>query len=421
MSATPILLVHYGENWIRGSERCLLDLLAHLDRSRFAPLLWCNSQQLAEEAALLGVKAVVEPFALLLGWQAPRFDLAAHRALCQRAQALISEHGITLVHANSAAPCQWLAGVCRKMKVPLVCHLHARYQPRDRFTLRVHQANVLIGVSQPVLAPWREDGCEHRRLVHIANGVDGVRLNRDAPWPVSSLPGLPAGELILATIGSLIKRKGVDLLLRSLAELCAQGGKAQLLVIGSGPELAALTALAAELGVAERVHFLGERPDSAAILRGGVDLLVSGAREEVFGLTLAEAGTLGLPVSAYRVGGIPEVVEHGITGLLADPGDWRQMAAHWQRLSDPALRSRLGLAGLARANQLFTVKRYVEKVSDLWSAALAGRWDNPDHPPYGRMLRWLGQRLLARVGLAGEGLLAGGRAAAIQSDEGVQS
>lgn len=421
MSATPILLVHYGENWIRGSERCLLDLLAHLDRSRFAPLLWCNSQLLAEEAARLGVKAVVEPFTLLLGWQAPCFDVGAHRALCQRAQALIDEHGAALVHANSAAPCQWLAGVCRKMKVPLVCHLHARYQPRDRFTLRVHQANVLIGVSQPVLAPWREDGCEHRRLVHIANGVDGARLSEGRHWPVLGMLELPPGELILATIGSLIKRKGVDLLIRSLAELTRQGEEAQLLVIGSGPEQAALTALAADLGVAGRVHFLGERPDSAAILRGGVDLLVSGAREEVFGLTLAEAGMLGLPVSAYRVGGIPEVVEHTVTGLLADPGDWRQMAAHWQRLSNPALRSRLGRAGQKRANQLFTVRRYVEKVSELWSAALAGRWDSPDRPPYGRMLRWLGQRLLARVGLAGEGLLAGGRAAAIQSDKGVQS
>ncbi|MGL5975051.1 MAG: glycosyltransferase family 4 protein, partial [Aeromonas sobria] len=85
MSAIPILLVHYGENWIRGSERCLLDLLAHLDRDRFTPLLWCNSQRLADEAALLGVKALAEPFSLLLGWQAPRFDVAAYRQLQRRA------------------------------------------------------------------------------------------------------------------------------------------------------------------------------------------------------------------------------------------------------------------------------------------------------------------------------------------------
>lgn len=396
MSAIPILLVHYGEDWIRGSERCLLDLLAHLDRSRFAPLLWCNSQRLADEAARLGVNTVVEPFTLLLGWQAPRFDLAAHRALCQRARALIGEHGVTLVHANSAAPCQWLAGVCREMAVPLVCHLHARYQPRDRFTLRVHEANVLIGVSQPVLTAWREDGCEHARLIHIPNGVDGERLNSGSRWPVLDMLGLPPGGLILATIGSLIKRKGIDLLIRSLAELVNSGEEVQLLVIGSGPERLALEALVVELGVAERVHFLGERPDSAAILRGGVDLLVSGAREEVFGLTLAEAGMLGLPVSAYRVGGIPEVVEHGVNGLLAEPGDWIQMAGHWQRLSNPSLRSAMGHAGQQRAERLFTVEIYVDKITEVWTDALAGRWASASQFPYQRMLRWLGRRLAAR-------------------------
>lgn len=410
MSATPILLVHYGENWIRGSERCLLDLLAHLDRSRFTPLLWCNSPLLAREAERLGVNTVVEPFTLLLGWQAPRFDLAAHRTLCLRARSLINEIGAGLVHANSAAPCQWLAGVCRSMGVPLVCHLHARYQPRDRFTLRVHEANVLIGVSRPVLAPWREDGCEEGRLVHIANGVDETRLNLGQPWPVAERLGLPPGELVLATIGSLIKRKGIDLLLHSLAELTRQGVMAQLLVIGSGPELQSLTTLAMSLGVAQRVHFLGERPDSAAILRGGIDLLVSGAREEVFGLTLAEAGMLGLAVSAYRVGGIPEVVEEGVTGLLATPGDWAEMAAHWRQLSNPQRRCEMGRAAQLRAAQLFTVARYVDGVTAVWDAARAGRWHAAAPTPFRPLIHWAGQRLFAR----GRNMLASGMARVAQ-------
>ncbi len=193
MNVTPVLLVHYGEDWIRGSERCLLDLLAHLDRSRFTPLLWCNSPTLAAEATTLGVETMVEPFSLLLGWQAPRFDLAAHRRLSRRARELITERQIGLVHANSAAPCQWLAGVCRSLQVPLVCHLHARYQPRDRFSLRVHQANVLIGVSEPVLTGWRQDGCADDRLIRVPNGVDAARLNGGAHWPVFGMLGLPPG------------------------------------------------------------------------------------------------------------------------------------------------------------------------------------------------------------------------------------
>lgn len=407
MNATPVLLVHYGEDWIRGSERCLLDLLAHLDRSRFTPLLWCNSPTLAAEAATLGVETMVEPFSLLLGWQAPRFDLVAHRHLSRRARELITERQIGLVHANSAAPCQWLVGVCRALQVPLVCHLHARYQPRDRFSLRVHQASVLIGVSEPVLTGWRQDGCAADRLMRVPNGVDAARLNGGAHWPVVGMLGLPPGDLIIATIGSLIKRKGVDLLIRSLAALLESGEEAQLLVIGSGPELAALRELAAGLGVSERVHFLGERPDSAAILRGGVDLLVSGAREEVFGLTLAETAMLGLPVSAYRVGGIPEVVEDGVTGLLAEPGEWRQMAEHWRRLTDPLLRDQLGRAARLRAERHFRVERYAGDIADIWCGTLAGHWQQAGQPPYGMMLRWLARRMAARAQRALGRLLGG--------------
>lgn len=395
MKATPVLLVHYGEDWIRGSERCLLDLLAHLDRSRFTPLLWCNSPILAAEAARVGVETIVEPFTLLLGWQAPRFDIASHRRLCQRASALIKGRQIGLVHANSAAPCQWLAGVCRGLQVPLVCHLHARYQPRDRFSLRAHQASVLIGVSEPVLTGWRCDGCAAERLIRVPNGVDRARLSEGPCWPVIGQLGLPPGDLIIASVGSLITRKGVDLLIRSLTALTATGEAAQLLVIGSGPEREALATLAMALGVADRVHFLGERPDSAAILRGGVDLLVSGAREEVFGLTLAEAGMLGLPVSAYRVGGIPEVVEEGVTGLLADPGEWRQMAEQWRQLLDPALRDRLGNAARLRAERQFTVARYADEVSEIWSGVLAGHWSQAGQHPYRAMLRWLARRMAA--------------------------
>ncbi|WP_421342186.1 glycosyltransferase family 4 protein [Aeromonas veronii] len=410
MNATPVLLVHYGEDWIRGSERCLLDLLAHLDRSRFTPLLWCNSPTLAAEATTLGVETMVEPFSLLLGWQAPRFDLAAHRCLSRRARELITERQIGLVHANGAAPCQWLVGVCRALQVPLVCHLHARYQPRDRFSLRVHQASVLIGVSEPVLTGWRQDGCAADRLIRVPNGVDAARLNGGAHWPVVGMLGLPPGDMIIATVGSLIKRKGIDLLIRSLAALMASGEEAQLLIIGSGPEREALMALAVELGVAERVHFLGERPDSAAILRGGVDLLVSGAREEVFGLTLAEAGMLGLPVSAYRVGGIPEVVEEGATGLLATPGDWAEMADHWRQLSNPQRRCEMGRAAQLRAAQLFTVARYVDGVTAVWDAALAGRWHATASTPFRPLIHWAGQRLFAR----GRNMLASGMAKVAQ-------
>ncbi|HJU65024.1 MAG TPA: hypothetical protein VJ596_05070, partial [Gemmatimonadaceae bacterium] len=71
----PVLFTHFGEEWIRGSERCLLDLLTHIDRRQFAPIVWCNAEKLAEEVRKLGLPVHLGTFHLLLDWTPPRFDV----------------------------------------------------------------------------------------------------------------------------------------------------------------------------------------------------------------------------------------------------------------------------------------------------------------------------------------------------------
>lgn len=73
---TPILFVHYGHTeWIRGSERCLIDLIHHLDLTQYTPILWCDTQIMAQQFADLDMPVYVEPFSLLLSWHQPRFDV----------------------------------------------------------------------------------------------------------------------------------------------------------------------------------------------------------------------------------------------------------------------------------------------------------------------------------------------------------
>ena len=71
-SPSTVLFTHYGDNWIRGSERFLLDLLSHLDSSRFRPIVWCNSEIMANEVRHLDVPLIQSEFPLLFGWQRPR-------------------------------------------------------------------------------------------------------------------------------------------------------------------------------------------------------------------------------------------------------------------------------------------------------------------------------------------------------------
>ncbi|MFP6798941.1 MAG: glycosyltransferase [Pseudomonas sp.] len=396
-SSTPILFTHYGDDWIRGSERCLLDLLSHLDRKRFTPYLWCNSPVMARAAEALQVHVTQQAFPVLLGWQAPRFDWRGYRQLLRSGRALIEQHAIKLLHANSGAPCQWLVPLARQHKLPLLAHLHARYLLRDRCTLRLSAVDLAVGVSQPVLAGLLADGMRESRLQVVPNGIDVKRLEKQPVQDMRALLHLPSTTPLLATLGSLIERKGVDIVLEALRQLHADGLAAHLLVIGEEPERAALDALAHRLGLRECVHFLGESSTPLGILRGGVDVLVSGAREEVFGLALAEGSCASLPVVAPRVGGIAEVVEHGHTGLLVPANDSSALASAVARLlRDPVLAKQMGKAGRQRVLQCFTASTNAQVLQACYDRLLQAK--PRDDKGYDRTCwRWAKRALQARV------------------------
>src|SRR3982750_571353 len=174
---TPVMFVHWGDEGIRGSERVLLDLLKNLDRQRFRPILWCNASTMASAARELDVPARVTRMPILLGWDAPRFDLSGYRALVAQAKALILEFGVRLVHANSGAPNQWMVPASRTARVPMLAHLHAIYGFRERCTLLLHQVPVIVGCSDAVVRPFRADRMASTRLRVIHNGVDPNRLS----------------------------------------------------------------------------------------------------------------------------------------------------------------------------------------------------------------------------------------------------
>src|SRR5512134_1400980 len=108
MTPTPILLTHYGEDWIRGSERCLLDLLTYIDRTRVSPVVWCNAPALEREVRALDVPVHRSRFTILAHWNPPRWDLANYWRLVRRGLALVRQHDIQLLHSNNGAPHQWL-------------------------------------------------------------------------------------------------------------------------------------------------------------------------------------------------------------------------------------------------------------------------------------------------------------------------
>lgn len=375
-----ILFVHYGDDWIRGSERCLLDLLTHLNKEQFTPVLWCNSQILADEASALGIPVYCSKFSLLLGWQRPLFDIKAFGRLVSQGRKLVTTHQIKLIHANSGGPNQWLNFVVRSEGIPLVAHLHARYPLRDRLTLGLHQVAMVVGVSEPVAEQLRQDGSRADRIRVIANGIDADKQDHQLPCDLRTMLGLRIQDFLIVTTGSLIERKGIDLIIDAVEIMAGRGIPARLAIIGDGPERVRLEEQVRQLSMNDTIHFLGERSNVAGLLRGGVDLFVSGAREEVFGLALAEASLAGVAVVAPKVGGIPSVVVDGKTGLLVEPENSNALAEAMDVLYVmPERRRLMGDAGRDHVLNNFTIARNIQSFEELYrqllnTAASQMRW-----------------------------------------------
>jgi phosphatidylinositol alpha-1,6-mannosyltransferase len=213
------------------------------------------------------------------------------------------------------------------------------------------------------------------RMRVLRSGADLARFHPDRdPSPARARVGLPAGPLVL-TAARLVPEKNVSAGLRAFALAASRRPGAAYAVAGAGREEPALRALAAELGIAERVRFLGAVPhEEMPGLHAAADVFFLPSRrtaawEENFPNAALEAMAAGRPVVAGDVGGLPEIVAHGETGFLADPDDPAALAAALERLlGDPALARRMGAAGRARAEREFDVRRTARSFYDLLSA-----------------------------------------------------
>ena len=367
----PILFVHYGDDWIRGSERCLLDLLSHLNRQKFIPIVWCNSTVMAEAVNKLKIEVICQPFPLLFGWHAPIFDFISFFKLVKHGIKLVERYNIKLIHSNSGAPCQWLNIVARHTKLPLVAHLHCRYPLRDRITFGLHHVSQLFTVSNCVAQQFINDCSDRQKISVVLNGIDKARFSQDKTLYLRQQLGLASTDYLLFSAGSLIHRKGMDLLISAVEIARKNGIPAKLVIAGDGPCKAQLIEQINQAGLCHQVFLLGERNDIAQLLQGGIDVFLSGAREEVFGLVLAEAGLNKLPVIAPAVGGIPEVIQDKRTGLLVPPQDPLQIAQAIEWLyRDPEFSHQLGIAAKKRVEQRFLIEQNVAVIEQHYLSLL---------------------------------------------------
>ncbi len=207
------------------------------------------------------------------------------------------------------------------------------------------------------------------RITTIYNGIDIARFYQpDARDTTRAGLGLAPDAFVMTYTGRLIGGKGIEDLLRATARLAPDHPQARALIVGEGELDAPLKQLAADLSVTDRVVFSGFRRDIPAVLAAS-DVFVLPSFSEGLPLSLLEAMAAHKPVVASHVGGIPEVVTDGETGLLVAPGDVPGLTAALASLmDDPARRERIGSQGRQHVQDHFSVARMVEQYQTLYEA-----------------------------------------------------
>jgi glycosyltransferase involved in cell wall biosynthesis len=208
----------------------------------------------------------------------------------------------------------------------------------------------------------------------VYSGIDCSTLSQDhSGQQARSRLGIPAHALVLGTVANLFSRKGYHVLLQALPKILASVQHAHYVVVGKGEAEyeSRLQSLARQLNVADRVHFVGFQSSVEPYL-AAMDLYVHPALMEGFGIAVLEAMAMARAVVATAVGGVPEIIRHGETGLLVPSGDPEALAtAVIQLLTDPARRVQLGRAGRERVLKDFTVEAMMCRLLDAYESLLA--------------------------------------------------
>lgn len=252
-----------------------------------------------------------------------------------------------------------LGGLQRQLKKTL-------YSGIDRLTAR--RAARMIAVS----GATRNDlvdglGIEASKVTVVRNGIEDVVVSEASKVAVREEFGFSEDDRIVACVGRVAHHKGSTVLAEAMKMICQRSPQARFLVVGEGPMKDELRQMTGRGELAGRAFVTGRRTDAVAII-AAADVLVMPSFSEGLPITLLEAAMSGTAVVATSVGGMPEVVKEGKTGLLCPPGDPESLAAALTELiEDDAARSRMGTAARRLWEEEFTEEAMVTRMEAVYS------------------------------------------------------
>jgi glycosyltransferase involved in cell wall biosynthesis len=353
-----------------GTERLVVQLCQRL-RDRFRLAVCTLDEPGAWAADLTSAGIDIIPLARRPGF---RPDLGYRIARVAR------QRGVKVVHSHHYSP--FVYGLIATLVHPglrLVFTEHGRLSDGPPSPKR-RLVNPLLGrlpgehfaVSNTLKESMAAEGFPASRITVIPNGIDPGRTPDGGDRRLArQVIGFPDDVFVVGTVARLDPVKDLGTLVAAFARLREAHPKSALAIVGDGPEASRLEAIASECGVAPHVRMMGQRDDVRGLL-AGFDVYVNSSTSEGVSLSILEAMAAQLPVVATRVGGTPEVILDGSTGMLV-PARSPHALAHALAVlaADARQRTTLGESARLSVVQRFTIDRMVDHYASVYARLAA--------------------------------------------------
>jgi glycosyltransferase involved in cell wall biosynthesis len=354
-----------------GCERDLAKLAKAIDRSKFTPHVGCFT---AKGVRVPDIQALGIP---IIEFPVHSFQsMSAVRGARQMGR-YIKDHEIKVVHCFDGPTVTFGVVVSYFNRVPAI--VSAQLGKRELYTKLHHRlvratdrlADVVVANSLAIQQYLIDQ--EHvpaNRTYLCYNGVE-TKFFHPAVEPEPKPPCVAGAPLVIGTVCALRPEKRVELLIQAFARVRHLLPGMKVLIVGSGNELPKLQAVAAELKVQDDIHFESAKTDVVPWMRA-LDIFVISSDTESFPNGLLEAMACGASCIGSRVGGIPELITEGTSGLLFDSLNVDQLTAKLTELiQDPALRRRLAQQGAVDAREKFSIEAFARNNEILYDKLLS--------------------------------------------------
>lgn len=273
-----------------------------------------------------------------------------------------------------------MAAMARSMstqpkRAPLVAARRVDFRLKGNALSRwkYEQVDLFICASEAIRRILLSDGVSADRAVTVHEGIDLARVASASEALLHDELWLPHGSPVVGNVAALVPHKGQRHLIDAAALVLRRVPDARFVIAGEGELRESLEQQVKHLGLEKHVFFTGFRTDVLSLIKA-FDIFVMSSITEGLGTSLLDAMACGRPIVATTAGGIPEVVDKDVTGLLVPPRDHHAMAdAIVKLLDDDQMRTRMGEAGIARANAMFSAERMVQETLSAYGRAARAR------------------------------------------------